>query len=114
MGKVRIGVIGVGSIGTVHTKAYAKVPDAEVVAMCDILPDRLKAKAAEFGIPLEPASRIPASLVSDSRAAFECRLVGQTEAGDHVFYLAEILACRGDAAVKQVFAWDGYARLGTV
>ena len=50
MKKVRIGVIGVGSIGTVHTKAYAKVPDAEVVAMCDILPDRLKAKAAEFGI----------------------------------------------------------------
>jgi len=50
MKKVRIGVIGVGSIGTVHTKAYAKVPDAEVVAMCDILPDQLKAKAAEFGI----------------------------------------------------------------
>lgn len=50
MGKVRIGVIGVGAIGTVHTKAYAKVADAEVVAMCDILPDRLKAKAAEFGI----------------------------------------------------------------
>ena len=71
-------------------------------------------KAAEFGIPLEAAAAIPASLVSDSRAAFECRLVSQTEAGDHVFYLAEILACRGDAAIKQVFAWDGYARLGTV
>ena len=71
-------------------------------------------KAAEFGIPLEPAAAIPASLVSGSRAAFECRLVSQTEAGDHVFYLAEILACRGDAEIKQVFAWDGYARLGTV
>lgn len=71
-------------------------------------------KAAEFGIPLEAASTIPASLVSGSRAAFECRLVSTAEAGDHVFYLAEILTCRGDAEIKQLFAWDGYARLGTV
>lgn len=71
-------------------------------------------KAAEFGIPLEAASAIPASLVSGSRAAFECRLVSTAEAGDHVFYLAEILACRGDAEVKSLFAWDGYARLDTV
>ena len=71
-------------------------------------------KAAEFGIPLEAASTVPASLVSGSRAAFECRLVSTAEAGDHVFYLSEILACRGDAEVRQVFAWDGYARLDTV
>ena len=71
-------------------------------------------KAAEFGIPLESASVIPASLVSDSRAAFECRLFSQTEAGDHVFYMAEILVCHGDPEIKQLFAWDGYARLGRV
>ena len=71
-------------------------------------------KAAEFGIPLEPAGSVEASLVSGSRVTFECRLVGKTEAGDHVFYTAEILACRGSAEVPQLFAWDGYARLGTV
>ena len=71
-------------------------------------------KAAEFGIPLEAASTIPASLVSGSRAAFECRLVSSAPAGDHVFYIAEILSCRGSAEIKQLFAWDGYARLGTV
>ena len=71
-------------------------------------------KAAEFGIALEPAREIEASFVSGSRAAFACRLVGQTEAGDHIFYLAEILACRGSAEVSQLFAWDGYSRLGTV
>ncbi|MBR2872792.1 MAG: Gfo/Idh/MocA family oxidoreductase [Lentisphaeria bacterium] len=48
--KVRIGVIGVGSIGTVHTTNYAKVDNAEVVAMCDILPDRLAEKAAAFNV----------------------------------------------------------------
>ena len=71
-------------------------------------------KAAEFGIPLTPCAAIPASFVPDSRAVFECRLVSQTEAGYHRFYLAEILACHGDADVRQVFAWDGYARLDTV
>lgn len=71
-------------------------------------------KAAEFGIPLEPAEEIEASFVSKSRVSFACRLVSRTEAGDHVFYLAEILACRGCAEIPQLFAWDGYARLGTV
>lgn len=71
-------------------------------------------KASEFGIPLEAASVIPASLVSDSRVAYECRLVNRSEAGDHVFYLAEIVSCHGDAEIKHLYAWDGYARLGAV
>ena len=71
-------------------------------------------KAAEFGIPLEKAPSIEASFVPESRAVFECRLVSQSEAGDHVFYIAEILACHGNAEIPQLFAWDGYARLGTV
>ena len=44
-GKVRIGIIGCGTIGSVHANAYAKVEEAEVVALCDLLPDRLKEKA---------------------------------------------------------------------
>ena len=48
--KVKIGIIGIGTIGSVHADAYAKIPDAEVVALCDILPDRLKEKAARHGI----------------------------------------------------------------
>ncbi len=71
-------------------------------------------KAAEFGVPLEAASAISASRVSGSRVVYECRLISRCEAGDHVFYLAEILSCLGDAAVKQLYAWDGYARLDTV
>ena len=71
-------------------------------------------KAAEFNVPLLPCTKISASFVSGSRVVFECRLANQVEAGDHVFYLGEILSIQGDADVKQVFAWDGYARLDTV
>ena len=45
MSKVRIGIIGCGAIGSVHADAFAKVADAEVVALCDVIPDKLKAKA---------------------------------------------------------------------
>lgn len=48
--KVKVGIIGVGTIGTVHANAYKKVVDAEIVAICDVLPDRLAAKAKEFGV----------------------------------------------------------------
>jgi len=49
--KVKIGIIGAGTIGSVHANSYAKVADAEVVALCDILPDKLKAKAEQHNIP---------------------------------------------------------------
>ena len=48
--KLRVGVIGVGFIGKVHLEAFEAVPDAEVVAICDIRPERLEEMAAEFGI----------------------------------------------------------------
>ena len=48
--KIRIGIIGCGTIGSVHADAYAKVKDAEVVALCDILPDKLKEKSEKHKI----------------------------------------------------------------
>ena len=49
--KVNIGVIGAGSIGSVHTEAYGRIADvANVVALCDILPDKLAEKAKRHSI----------------------------------------------------------------
>ncbi len=48
--KVKIGIIGVGSIGSTHADAYAKVADADVIALCDIDPETLKAKSARHCI----------------------------------------------------------------
>ena len=36
MSKIRIGIVGVGIIGKSHLDAYAKIPDVEIVAACDI------------------------------------------------------------------------------
>ena len=71
---------------------------------------------AHYGrwIPLEEADVIRPCVVKGSRVVFECRLSSRTEVGDHVFYIGEIAAIRGDASVSQLFAWDGYGRLDPV
>ena len=48
--KVKIGIIGCGAIGLVHADAYAKVPDAELVAMSDLYSDRLQEKAQKYHV----------------------------------------------------------------
>lgn len=81
---------------------------------CGRCSGRTMDKLRELSISLEPARTIRPMLVSGSRAAFECRLVKSMEVSDHIFYAAEILACGGDPQIRQLFAWDGYARLDTL
>ncbi len=50
MERVRVGVIGCGSIGTWHIDRLQKA-GAEVVAICDIRQDRLEQVKAEFEVP---------------------------------------------------------------
>lgn len=49
-GKVKIGVIGIGAIGSLHVDALKKVPHAEVAAICDGQPERLEAKGKQYGV----------------------------------------------------------------
>jgi predicted dehydrogenase len=48
---VRVGIIGAGAIARYHLQQYLATPQAQVVAICDVLPERAAALAAEFGIP---------------------------------------------------------------
>lgn len=50
-GPVRIGIIGVGQIGKGHVRTYKALPNAEIVAVCDILEDEARRVAAEHDIP---------------------------------------------------------------
>ncbi|MBC8062693.1 MAG: Gfo/Idh/MocA family oxidoreductase [Clostridiaceae bacterium] len=51
MKKVRIGIIGIGNMGSSHAKNLmeGKVPGAELIAVCDINPERLKWAKETFG-----------------------------------------------------------------
>ncbi len=49
--KVRLGIIGVGQIGKLHLERYAKIPDVEMVAACDIDAPELQRVAELHAIP---------------------------------------------------------------
>ena len=52
MEKVRVGIIGAGRIGRVHSKSLTNnVPEAELVAISDKFVESAKKAAEEFGIP---------------------------------------------------------------
>ncbi|MGQ9808956.1 MAG: Gfo/Idh/MocA family protein [Armatimonadota bacterium] len=46
---LRIGIVGVGNIGSIHAQCYKDDPRCEVVACCDIIPEKADAGAAKFG-----------------------------------------------------------------
>lgn len=50
MEKLKIGVIGVGSISNEHINAYLKNPDVELYAFCDIRESQLKLMAEKYGV----------------------------------------------------------------
>jgi len=50
MEKVKVGVIGCGSIGIYHISSYKKVPNVEVVALCDINEVTLNQAKTRFGV----------------------------------------------------------------
>jgi len=49
--RVRCAVVGCGVIGEVHAALLAALPDAELVACCDVVPERMADFAARFQIP---------------------------------------------------------------
>ncbi len=48
--KLRIGMVGAGNIAMVHMNAYKTVPQAEIVAVCDIDEERLAPFGQKYGI----------------------------------------------------------------
>jgi predicted dehydrogenase len=49
--KVRIGIIGVGIIGKTHVAGYQPIPEAEIVAICDVREEEARSVAAQYNIP---------------------------------------------------------------
>ncbi len=47
---LKVAVIGLGGIGKTHTNWYSKNKDVEIVALCDLLPERVDPVAKQYGI----------------------------------------------------------------
>lgn len=60
---LRFGIIGCGVIGPTHAGAIGQIEGAQLVAVCDVLPQRAKAMAEKFGV--EKAYATEAELLAD-------------------------------------------------
>ncbi len=48
--RLKVGIIGTGWIAESHIKSYLNMPDADVVAMADLIPGKAEAFAEKFGV----------------------------------------------------------------
>ena len=90
--KIKIGIIGVGSISHEHIQAYKKMPNVELVAFCDINPDQLQKMSEQYGVKetyttkeemLEKADIDAVSVCTWNAAHAECAIAA-LNAGKHV------------------------------
>ncbi len=51
MSKIKVGVVGTGFIGPAHIEALRRLPNVEVVALCEVSQELAETKAAQLGIP---------------------------------------------------------------
>jgi len=49
--KVRVGLIGCGSVSNPYLQTLTKHPTLEVVSVCDIIPERAKNRAEQYQVP---------------------------------------------------------------
>jgi predicted dehydrogenase len=68
---VRVGLVGAGGVGERHARVLTSLPDAEVVAVADHIPDRARAVAGRCGARVFPDA---ATLMADAEidAVYVC------------------------------------------
>lgn len=49
MNPVKVAVIGAGHLGSIHARIYSQLDSAQLVAVCDLLPERAHALAQAYG-----------------------------------------------------------------
>ena len=50
MKKLGVAVIGTGFWGKNHARVYKELPSTELIAICDVNPERAKAMADQYGV----------------------------------------------------------------
>ncbi|OXM83786.1 Gfo/Idh/MocA family protein [Paenibacillus rigui] len=77
---IRIAVVGVNNIGKIHCRYYDQHPDTELVAVCDLLEERVKEAAATYGVKAYADLR---QLLDREQIDMVCVATGGDEKGSH-------------------------------
>jgi predicted dehydrogenase len=87
---LKVGIVGVGGIGSKHAQVYKENPKVEIVAVCDIIEKKAIAAAEKFGG--RPFTSIKEMLASGIHLDF-CSVAtkGEENGGDHYVPTMELL-----------------------
>jgi len=79
---LRVAIVGMGGIGNTHARVYSEHPEAEIVAVCDIIPEKSDKAAEAFGC----RGFYSVQAMLDSQIEFDAASVttaGTENGGDH-------------------------------
>ena len=127
MGKVRVAIVGCGGIANQkHLPSFkANADRADLVAFCDIIPERAEKAAKEFGTPDAKVYTDYKEMLADKSVSFDlvhvctpnvshCPItVAACEAGKHVMCEKPMAATTADAQ-KMLDAWKASGKLFTI
>jgi len=91
MRQVKVGVIGVGFMGELHTRVLVDMPDVDVVGVVDANVNRAKEVASRYGIPFhsnrpeELLGQVQAVVIASPETTHKEHAILALDAGCHVF-----------------------------
>ncbi|MBQ5781370.1 MAG: Gfo/Idh/MocA family oxidoreductase [Spirochaetaceae bacterium] len=93
MKKIKIGSVGLGRLGLQHAKNIASLPNAELVALCDVNEECLKKEATALDVPktftdfnaMIADKEIDAVCIASPSALHPQQVCAALDAGKHVF-----------------------------
>lgn len=97
---LNIAIVGMGGIGNVHARVYRDNPLAQIVAVCDIIPEKADKAGAEYGVPAfySVAELLAAGLPID---AVSVTTAGVENGGDHYVPTMQVLEHGGIAVLGE-------------
>ncbi|MBM3980700.1 MAG: Gfo/Idh/MocA family oxidoreductase [Planctomycetes bacterium] len=121
MPKARVALVGCGKVAGIHAAALASLPEAELVAVCDISADRAQAFAAKHGGraftdlgALLRDSRPDAVIIGTPHPLHAAATIQAAEAGVHVLVEKPLAASLADCDAMIAAARKGGVTLGVI
>lgn len=118
-GRVRVGVVGTGALGQHHVRILSGLPEADLVGIYDLLPERAAEVAERYGCPaaasgselLEAADAVVVAVPTADHAKVGCRAL---ERGLHVLVEKPMAASLAEADELLAAAGDRVLAVGHV
>jgi UDP-N-acetyl-2-amino-2-deoxyglucuronate dehydrogenase len=118
---VRVGLIGCGKVGQIHAAAVRSLAEAELTAVCDVSPERVRTFAERFGArgytdvdAMLREAKVEAVIIGTPHPLHAAPAIRAAEAGVHVLVEKPLAATLADCDAMLAAADRGGILLGAI